>query len=231
MKKVLPILLIILLFPLQSFSLGIPDYITDPIEKIFTQPVAIQIYENNCKIKTGIDHFSEVKNNVWKPICTVVKASDECQEIPKEDLLTCSNYKENNIDLYSLDFLFGCAKGLWKSVKEFFIFIKDAIEWVYDTATKNSQRSKIKESAQKTYDIAMNYLAVEFEKAKEDGLSDFNAGAKVAKKLLSQIFNRIGKIIKEEFNQFGCLNGKAKSKKTCKFVGDIFFLQPLQLVC
>lgn len=216
-------LFIALLLPLQSFGWGVPDYITDPLTDIFANPITVQLYERTCETDTGINKFSKVTDNVWQPICTSVKHSEACKDTPKKDQLDCTTFNDNKVNTFSLDFIAGCATGIWKSVKDFFVFIKNALKWVYQTATQQEKRTKLREQTLKVNDMAMNYLAVEFDKAKEDGASDLEASIKVAKKLMSKVFNAIGKIVQKEFYHFGCLNPQARSEKMCKLVGDIFF--------
>lgn len=219
--KRIPLLIILsLLLPQLSFAFILPEFISEPLDVIVNKSSSANTYEKICKIK--IDDKMDL-NKKWKPICNIVKNSELCKEVKAEEKLRCTTYDENKVDIISFSFLSNCASGIGKSIKEFFAFIKEGLKWLYQTSTDSKKRSEVSQKVSETYDMAMNYLAIEMDKQQDEGHNIIVAGTIVAGRLLTEVFSLLGEIIKDSFYHLGCLNSDAREKHVCKIVSDIVF--------
>ena len=206
--------------PRSGHSLEVPAFIREPLEVISGKSSTLNTYEKIC----GCNDSSVGNiNDIWRPVCQAVKESKLCQNIEAENQLRCTTYRDNKIDIFSLGFLYNCATGLWRSIEEFFGFIKGAITWLYQYGVDSEKRSAANKKFGETYDMVMNYLAVEHEKVKEEGYSDITAAVILSKNILEKVFSAIGELIETSFYQLGCLNREARAEQICKIVNDIFF--------
>ncbi len=195
---------------------------TELFEATVSKTSAINTYEKICNVELNLSNANPITNTQWGGMCEVIKKSEVCKGIDKEDLLDCSSAKSNEIDFISFGFIKDCLWGVWKSLKELFLFVWDALKWIGKTAIDSEYRDKQIETIRKYYDMAMNYFAVEYEKARDDGYGKYEAGGVVAKEVFNSILSTLGDIIGKEFYKFGCYNRDSKGENLCKLVADIF---------
>ncbi len=157
----------------------------------------------------------------YKRICQIVKKSELCQKIPKEDQLKCNDSKENEIDVTSLSFIYECSSGLWNSLKDLFQFIVGGIKGILGYTFDSDQRDKFHKAVGQYYDSFSNYLAIEYDKEQEKTDSDFKAIYNVAGGLLKTLMTKLGEEIKENYFNLGCYSQEARQERVCKIVGDI----------
>lgn len=185
----------------------------------FTLIPTINVYKDLCKKK----HINSVTNQI-SDICNVVLESSICKSIPKENRLNCNKINDKSqIDIW--DFLKGCTKGVFDSVKNFLNFIWAIMKWVWSNSIDSEKRSQTIEQASEYMGIIKLYLHTEFEKAYEETASPFRtvkALKAMGGSISNLILNSITDLISQKYQELGCLNFESKSQMICQFVGDIF---------
>ena len=84
-------------------------------------------YKQMCHSES--EQFKVLNEGNYRNICNLLINSPECAEIPKDKRVSCEDLNQNKIDTTSWYFIKSCANGLWHSIKDLIIFVKDAIIW------------------------------------------------------------------------------------------------------
>ncbi len=185
----------------------------------FTLTPTLHAYQDLC----GEVPSSNLNTQI-SAICDIVLKSPICKDVPEEKRLNC-HLIENNSQANAWDFLKGCAKGVFESIKNFLNFIWEIMKWVWDNATDSEKRTETVEQASEYLNIVKLYLHTEFEKAYDNTSSPFRTvkalksmGGSLANLILKSLTN----LVSQKYQELGCLNFEAKSQVVCQFVSDIF---------
>jgi len=215
---------------LFAFEFGVPNFMKET-KNAFSKSSTINTFNKICKDKVDLSDPSINIDKQWGVMCKIVRESDTCKEVKEEDRVDCnSKQSENEIDFTSWNFISNCGSGIWKSIEEMWDFLKKGATWAWNFSTDSDKRSASLQKGGEMYNMAMGYLAVEYEKerakSKYDKMvlfPDSRASFETSRKLLSKMFSKIGDIISTEFYQLGCYNKELRAERTCKVVNDILF--------
>lgn len=216
-------IVIYIIFSLLSTTLAGPSEYIDILDDVGTVQKS---YEHICEREiTDIDAFADS----YSGICNVVKHSELCNKIIKEDQLECNDIEENNIDVLSFSFLRNCGLGLWDSFVEMVEFLYKAVVSVGKYVLFKDERSKVNDFASEALKSMKNYIAIEIAKEKDQGKDTTDAVMAVAGSLTKVMFKKLGNMIQENYVNLGCYNQASRQKRICKIVGD-FIIPPVILV-
>jgi len=84
-------------------------------------------------------HSSFTLDQSAQNICQVVINSELCEDVPKEDRINCT-IVENSTESSTWNYIKGCVKGAFNSVKEILAFIWDVLKWVWSNTTSSNSR-------------------------------------------------------------------------------------------
>ena len=179
-----------------------------------------------------VDLFKSVCPSVQSPLgkelqtlCEVVTSSDTCKGVEPCDLLDCNNMSDST-DFDVIDFFSGCTVGLFDSAVELLSFIWDALKWVWNSVTHSSDTYQ---EASEYVESVKLYLTNEYDKAYEQASSpfrDIKAAKAVAGAIANMLFKNIQDYLYKEYQEFGCLNFRARMKTICKVAGE-FIIPPV----
>ncbi len=186
----------------------------------FTLIPTIHLYNNLCSSQ---GKSSGVVSQI-NQICKAVMQTDQCKKIDVKERLNCDTIEQTSqIDVW--EFLKGCSKGVFDSVKSFLNFMWEILQWVWSNSTSSESRDQTIEQATEYMNIVKLYLHTEFEKAyakESPPLQTVKALKRMGGAISNLLLNLISGMISEKYKEFGCLNFEAKSKVICQFVGEIF---------
>jgi len=179
-------------------------------------------FKNVC---SSIDISSlNLDDQTINSMCEIIKESSLCRSVNEEDLRECNLKKEGAITS-SLDLLSGCAKGLFDSVSELLGFIWSVMKFAWKNTTSSHERRKNQAIASSYMESTKLYLLTEYEKAYQDSSSPFRkakALGEMGESIANLILGLVQSAVEKEVQEFACLNTEAKSKYTCKLIGDLF---------
>lgn len=181
----------------------------------FTLKPTVHSYQEICATQ-GIEPLT----SSLKGMCEVVTKNELCKKVPKADLLQCHSLNKNTqIDAW--EFIKGCSKGAFDSVKETLEFLWSIMELAWDS----EKRSGAMDGASEYMAAAKLYLHTEYQKAlarSKPPMKETKAVMSMGGAIAGLVLNKIQDIISQEYDEFGCLNFEAKSKYMCKVMSDIF---------
>ncbi len=184
----------------------------------FTFVPTLHTYQSLCRRAPHTKQVTQIG-----AICDIVLKSPICKKVPKEKRLDCRRIK-NKTQVDAWDFLKGCAKGVFESVKTALNFIWEIMKWVWDNATDSEKRTETVEQASEYLNIVKLYLHTEFEKAYDNTSSPFRT-VKALKSMSGAMANLILKglmdLASQKYQELGCLNYEAKSQVVCELASDI----------
>ena len=178
-------------------------------------------YEYICQSNNSNE--GPISQTNYQNICHIVRDNEVCKDVPEEEKLACKDIEENSLDmsLFSSVFDWDCWRGIWQSAVNFFEFIvgmiKGSLGYVFDSDYRDEKNEALGEY----YDSFMNYLAIEFDKAREETDSDYDATLLVAKDIAEKGMNAITEMIKETYFTLGCYNQSARQARVCEIVGEM----------
>ncbi len=223
LKKLIYIFLIFLqvLVPVNSYSaIFNSEFQTLSLDNLLIK----NSFDGLCSNKSLYDN-KVLTNETVLAMCNVVKKSKLCENVKKEELRSCqlnSQVSESS----PLDLLSSCATGLFESIKDLLDFVWQVMKFAWSNATDTKKRSETTAQASAYMESASLYLNIEYEKSYEESSSPFrkmkalsNMGESIAK----MIMGLVQTVIEKEVQEFACLNQEAKTKYTCKLIGDLFF--------
>ncbi len=163
-------------------------------------------------------------NSGLNTLCEVVKNSEVCQAVEPDDLLSCDELHAETMR-NPVEFLGGCTEGLLDSASQILSFIWDALKHTFsamispiDTAIQQSQEVSQYLASTKLY------LANEYDKAYQEASPPFQAmkaARGVASSIASLLINNIQEFLQSQYQEFGCLNFRARMETTCLIAGDL----------
>lgn len=204
MKQVISLLLI------SVFLLNSPVWADD-----FTLKPTVHSYQEIC-ISQGIQPLTSSLTDM----CKIVTQNELCKDVPESDLLKCEALEKTS-QLDAWEFIKGCSKGAFDSVKETLMFLWDIMQLAWD----GEKRGEAMEQASEYMAMAKLYLHTEYQKAlakSSPPMKETKALLSMGGAIASMIMNKISDMVSQEYKEFGCLNFEAKSKYMCKIMGDIF---------
>ena len=184
-----------------------------------TMAPTITSYEEICKSQ-GIAPVS----NSMKQMCQVVVKDKMCESVPQKDRLNC-NALNNLAVVNQWDFIVGCAKGAFNSVKDTLSFFWEIMKWAWNNATSSEARSKSSGATTEFMNSAKLFLHTEYNKAHaraKPPFQDVKAISAMGASIGKLIMGKLSDFAAQQYQQLGCMNFQAKSKYMCKIVGDIF---------
>lgn len=174
--------------------------------------------ERTCLAEKGNDQLFEES---YGQICEVLRKSELCKDVEPEDQIKCKDNEENQIDVFSFGFLYNCGAGLVESLVDLFKFLVGAIKGILGYTFDSETRNEVNQALGEYYDSFTNYLAVEFDKARDETDSDFAAVKMVAGNLLKTMFTKLKEEIENSYYGLGCYNQSARAERLCKVIGDV----------
>lgn len=157
-------------------------------------------------------------------MCSVIIKSDLCKEVDPTDLLKCNSISnESQVDLWS--YVKGCAVGAFESAKDILSFLWEVVSWVWSNSTSSEARDVTSDHVSEYSHMAKLYLHTEYVKAyalSSPPFKELDAVKQMGGAVSKLLLDSLGKMISKKYEEFGCLNSEAKSRVTCKLVGDIF---------
>ncbi len=215
MNKILTLLLSLALISFNTYSF---DY--ESVAEEFGGFGSVQdTLDFICK-KSNTTAPALSKNNYQK-ICKVIRSSETCNKVSKDERLHCNEVDELNIDTYSFSFIYNCFRGLWKSLVNLFEFVVGMVKGSLGYAFDEDSRDKTNKALGEYYDSFTNYLAIEFDKARDETDSDILAMMNVAGDIMMSGMNAISELIKTSYNTLGCYNQEARQARVCEIVGEV----------
>lgn len=199
----------------RSGRLGLSDI---PARSIFLSETCDSVVTQNGTIDDKLKLF-----------CEVVTKSDHCKDVPPNELLNCLRPQSTPL-AEGLDFLKGCAVGVFHSARDLLSFIWEAGKFIWENITDMNRASQSLDKASQFANSIKLYIYTEYDKAYDSAATPkgINAGRAVAEKMLSFVVNKLMEMVKESYYEFGCLNTAAKSERVCKLMSD-FILPPAAL--
>lgn len=151
------------------------------------------------------------------------RARNKCQQESNDYRNSCQSVSKDDPDFF--DYMVGCLDGIWDSVTDLFVFLKDVMLWASDMAFDSEKRGESITKAKEYSESIALYLHSEYHKAKAQSTGSFRslkALKKIAKVISKLLIDKIQKHIQDSYQQFSCLNSQAKAQMTCSIMGDIF---------
>lgn len=177
------------------------------------------IYHSQCF--DNIESFESIKNN-YTEVCRILREADVCKDVPKHEKVECEDYdEENQIDLLSFRALGTCALGLLTSLKDLFIFFKDAILGTFGYLGSDEKREEINGAIGEYFDSMTQYVALEYDKELDKGHGKVRASMNIAGNLIKTLFQKLSTSIQEEYFGLGCYSQTYRTRKICKIIGDV----------
>ena len=188
---------------------------------IFDEP-AIDVFNDICNVVP-----TSLTSSIKEPIqffCKAITSSKICEKVKKEDLLNCNNFHESK-EFDTVDFFAGCGIGLFESAEELLAFVWETLKWIWEKA---SHPVATYEEASEYIESVKLYLADEYDKAYEKETPPWRgvkAASEVTQSLANMLFKGIQDFLYAEYQEFACLNFKAKTETICKVAG--YFATPI----
>lgn len=157
-------------------------------------------------------------------ICKIVVKSEVCKDVPKKDLLKCSS-PDKAMYADAWDFIKGCGKGVFNSVKDLLTFLWDIMVWAWDNTTSSEARGKTSKQAKEYMAATKLYLNTEYQKAyarSAPPMREMKAVGSMSGAIGKMLINKVTETVQQNYREFGCFNNEAKSKYICKMIGDVF---------
>jgi len=176
----------------------------------------VQCFENSRT------HFKDA----LQLMCEIITKSEVCQVVEQDDLMNCTKWKTDRQDFSAIDLVSKCSSGVWESAVGLFQFIWKALKWTFEKSTHPIQTYQ---EASEMMDFVKLYVATEFDKAydrekiKDDSFGlDMRATMALGTQIMQDVLNPILKYLEKEYDQFACLNHKARTEAICNMVSDVF---------
>ena len=188
------------------------------IEMGFFSKPTIDLFMSMCS------SVSLSANDGLNTLCEVVKNSEVCQAVEPEDLLSCDELHAETMR-NPVEFLGGCTEGLLDSAGQILSFMWDALKHTFSAII-----SPIDTAIQQTQEISQYlastklYLTNEYDKAYQEASPPFQemkAARGVASGIASLLINNIQEFLQSQYQEFGCLNFRARMETTCLIAGDL----------
>ena len=176
----------------------------------------IGVFEASCSENVTLSSIS----TGMKTFCETVTSSEICKNVEKKDLLKCDRPDESK-EFDTFDFLSGCATGLFDGVKAILKFMWDVLKWVWDKGTH--PKESYQEASEVTESLKL-YLSAEFDKAYDKASPPFRktkAAGAITGKVTDMLFTAIQDFMYKEYQEFGCLNFKARTYAMCKVAAEL----------
>ena len=159
-------------------------------------------------------------SKIWPNVCQIVKKSNTCKAIPKEDQLECKvdNPDENNVDVASFGFLYNCLWGGGEAIVNMLKYVGELVASTVKMTYDSDYRNKKKGDATALADSIMGYISLEYAKELDATGSDFKASAAVVGNVTQLLFKGIADSLKKEFFELGCYNQAARQAKICESI-------------
>ncbi len=214
-----------------AFSL-LPEEVSDALKYMDLEKYTstVNSYQQICNISD--ENLGVLNQENYQNICNTMMATSYCKDVPKEKRVSCENFSQNEIDVTSWYFVKRCAGGLWESIKDLIIFLKDAIVWAVENFDGETRQKRI-DTGKEFYNSIVNYLSIEFEKAMETAKGDdclilgkekckkAEAAEAVFSNILTKAFKTIGGLIQKEYIKLGCYEPEERVQRICKAIGDV----------
>lgn len=218
MKRLLAHTLLIFCLLLNAFPNALAFDLSSVLDEV-SQMGSVQNAAMQQCIPEGHNQEQFLQN--YQGICQVLRASPLCEQVPADEQLLCEDQSENQIDLTSFSFITNCARGLWTSLKDLFFFLVEGAKAVIGYTTDSEKRNEIHQAMGEYYDSFANYLALEFDKERDQVDSDLAAVRNVAMSLTKILFQKLTQLIEETYYGLGCYNQAARGERVCKIIGDV----------
>lgn len=204
------------------FFSAIPAYGFDLTESLKTFANSASVENAAKKACIGSYNAELPFSDQYSNICPILRESELCKDVEQEDRLKCDSYEdENAIEILSFSFLKNCLWGLWNSLEDLVVFIKDAALATVGYIFNGETRSNAHEALGEYSEVLSNYIALEMDKALEETDSQAKAAMMVAGGLLSDAFNALMGIIEKTYYSLGCYHQAARQERLCNIMGDI----------
>jgi hypothetical protein len=207
-----------LILTLISFNASTADIDFDNTFKYFTNTGSVENTYNMVTCNQNVRGEDESLETLWPNICRVVKKSELCKKIPKEDQLECrvKNYEENYVDVASFSFIYNCLWGAGEAIVDMFKYIGELVASTVKMTYDSEYRNKKTGEAQALTDSIMSYISIEYAKELDSTGSKFKASAAVVGSVTTLLFKGIADSLKTEFFELGCYNQEARQAKLCE---------------
>ena len=232
-RKITAKLLVFFLISSNCFAFSIlPEEVEDALKYMDLEKYTstVNSYQQICNISDK--NLGVLDQSNYQNICNTMMATSFCQDVTKEKRVSCEDFSQNEIDVTSWLFVERCAGGLWESIKDLIIFLKDAIVWAVENFDGETRQKRI-DTGNEFYNSIVNYLSIEFEKAMETAKGDdclilgeekckkTNAVESVFSNVLTKAFKTIGSLIQKEYIKLGCFEPGERVQRICKALGDV----------
>lgn len=173
----------------------------------------------DCEVPSVHEEFIEQNLTIS---CLSLMESKICRGVAAEEKRECAEPTKAGVAT-SLEYVTGCAIGLFNSAKELLRFLADATIFVWENI---SDRENFKKNATGAKDFASSiklYLYTEYDRALEKASfpKKINAARAVGADLLSFLVKSLKESVSQKYQEFSCLNESAQSQKLCQLLGDI----------
>jgi hypothetical protein len=231
MKRLLACLMILILFT-QSVLAQTPQNNSGQrlVEELFRSqrlgvsdlPARTIFLQETCESTVNVNGTVDDKLRFF---CEVVVKSDACKDVPASDLRNCNRAQSPLAE--GIDFIKGCATGVFNSVRDLMSFLWEAGQFIWDNLTDLRRAAQTVDRASQFANSIKLYIYTEYDRAYESASTPrgLNAARSVAQSMMGFLVRSLMNMLQESYHQFGCLNNQAKSEKVCKLVGD-FLLPP-----
>ena len=199
-------------------------FVKDLMDQGLLNPIndasSINLFQSICSSV----HISSLNQNL-NTFCEIIVASEICQAIEdKDDLLQCNDFSRSK-SLNPIEFLAGCTEGLFDSLREILSFVWEIIKVIgktflspIDTATQ-----AVRQQAEYLNSVKL-YLQTEYDRAYQEANfpKGYNAMKEVASGVALMLIKTLSDALYQGYQQFGCLNAKARTDAICKVAGELF---------
>ena len=199
-------------------------FIKDLIDRRLLDPIndasSINFFQSICSSV----HISSLNQNL-NTFCEIIVASEICQAIEnKDDLLQCNDFSRSK-SLNPIEFLAGCTEGLFDSVGEIISFVWEVLKVIGSTLLSpiDTATQAVHQNIEYLNSVKL-YLQTEYERAYQEARSPkrLYASVKVAFSIAPMLIKLISDALYQGYQQFECLNARAKTEAICQVAGEIF---------
>lgn len=174
---------------------------------------------SECDQAPPVNSFIEQSQEVS---CRALMESETCKSLPLKDKKNCHT-REVNAPNALIEYVKGCAYGLFNSAKEILEFLATVTLFLWENVSDGDARKQNISGANDFAHSLKLYLYTEYDRALETASfpKQLNAARSVAGDALTYLVRSLRDQVIKNSVEFSCLNENKQSEKLCKLVGDV----------
>lgn len=186
------------------------------LEQLSGGTSTVNSFKKVCDVEG--DYLSEPTVEEYNKVCNFMVGNELCAGIEKDDLVDCQDFRHNEANFTTFWWLWNCVSAGLSIIKDLLSFIKDAVLWVFGGPEKWGDTW---EEAKEFKESMSNFLAIEYQKEKDKGVSNSKAVLNVAGTVIKSLMDDLGDMIGTNYTRLGCYKPQVRREKICKTVLEI----------